>query len=264
MNITIDLNDQSLTQLGLAAKTAFFRAISNAEAHCPGIVAVSTDVDDHELNLVIDTQINENEIDEKITQIIQFFAKHPYDWAWIIGPLTKPTHLIDELHNHAFALTEEYPGMYFDLMTELPDCDITDFAIEEVSHADQLTEWIKPVAKAFEFDNPIDAEAYRVAHAKILHGAGTAFHHFIGFYQQQPVSAITLFIYQNTVVIRNLTTDPQFSKRGFGTALMTYAMNTAKKLGCQHCFLDASPDGVWVYRKMGFKIYGIYSSYSLN
>jgi ribosomal protein S18 acetylase RimI-like enzyme len=41
--------------------------------------------------------------------------------------------------------------------------------------------------------------------------------------------------------------------RGIGSALMTYSLNLAQQQGFQHAVLQATEDGIGIYKKMGFK-----------
>ena len=75
------------------------------------------------------------------------------------------------------------------------------------------------------------------------------------------MSAGTLFIHDDSVMIHNIATKPTYRKRGFGAAITLYAMQEAKRLGKKHCFLDSSPKGLGVYQGLGFKTYCHYQLY---
>ena len=64
-------------------------------------------------------------------------------------------------------------------------------------------------------------------------------------------------------MLHNLATKKEFLKKGFGTLLTRYMMLQAKKLGYQHCFLEASEGAFNLYKRIGFKIYSVNSSYQL-
>lgn len=48
--------------------------------------------------------------------------------------------------------------------------------------------------------------------------------------------------------------EPEERRRGVGTALTLKALEIAKQKGCEHVFLNSTPDGEPLYRKVGFEV----------
>jgi len=252
------LNNNTITARALKAEIAFWQAMAVEKLACDGITAIATNLKNSAgLNLVIDTQLPNIDLDITIKKVIDFYKSRELEWQWIIGPLTQPSNLADYLQKHGLIFSESFPGMYFNLSSTLPTHLIENFSIKE---ADDLSIWIKPVAEAFQATD--NGMAYQTLNSNIPHGAGAAFRHFVGYYLDEPVSAVTLFIHDDAVMIHNLATKKDFLKRGFGSAMTIHAMKIAKNLGKQHCFLDASNDGINLYQKIGFNTYCIYNVYS--
>lgn len=53
--------------------------------------------------------------------------------------------------------------------------------------------------------------------------------------------------------IFNVATVPSFRGRGFGTAVTARAVADALAMGATNCWLQSSPEGYPVYRKLGFE-----------
>ena len=45
----------------------------------------------------------------------------------------------------------------------------------------------------------------------------------------------------------------EFQGKGYASALMTYALSEANRLGASHAFLESSDSGLGVYQKFGFE-----------
>lgn len=79
---------------------------------------------------------------------------------------------------------------------------------------------------------------------------------------RQPGGVVELFSSgPATAGIYGLATLADFRGRGIGNALMSYALTLAKKLGYQQCILQASADGIGIYRKLGFEVATVYYEY---
>lgn len=70
----------------------------------------------------------------------------------------------------------------------------------------------------------------------------------------QAVSAVELCPSDEaTIGLYGFATLEAYRGRGIGTALMTYSLNLAKQLGYKNAILQATEDGIGIYKKMGFK-----------
>lgn len=58
---------------------------------------------------------------------------------------------------------------------------------------------------------------------------------------------------EQTIGLYGFATLEAYRGRGIGSALMSYSLNLAKELGFQFAVLQATEDGIGIYKKMGFK-----------
>lgn len=73
------------------------------------------------------------------------------------------------------------------------------------------------------------------------------------YHEGQPAGSVEIFpTDENTVGIYGLATLRQFRRLGIGSALMTMALNLAKELEYKHVILQATEDGIGIYKKLGF------------
>lgn len=249
----IEINNTVITQLGVEATICFYQAMAAHQLQCPGVKAVVADLIDPILNLVVNANLVENEIQEKIETVFDFYQRHQAEWFWQVGPLSTPSTLPQHLIQRGLSLLEDCPALYFNLTQDLPMLPTSDLVIREVAAEDELLEWVRPLREAFPSSDK--AEGFRKLNARLPHGPGTAFRHYVGYRQDHPVCAGTLFITENACMIHNIATRPNCRKRGYGSAMTLHAMQAAKDLHILHCYLDSSPIGMGVYKKIGFKVY---------
>lgn len=85
---------------------------------------------------------------------------------------------------------------------------------------------------------------------------------FVGYVDDTPTATAGLFL-TDVAGIYDISTIPEMQKRGYGTAMFMESLLQAKKAGYDTCVLQASPDGLGIYKKYGFKeecIFNIWSN----
>lgn len=79
---------------------------------------------------------------------------------------------------------------------------------------------------------------------------------FLGFHRGTAVSTGALFLDGRHAGIYDLATRQAYRRRGFGTALFRHLLRRAVESGCSRGILQASPDGLEIYRRAGFRPVG--------
>jgi predicted GNAT family acetyltransferase len=260
--ITIELNDQEITELGVKAIIDFYRTMAIDQLQLPGLNAFVTGVDSSSLNVVLDTRKNSETNAELVNSMADFFKSHQVPWGWFITA----TAVVNDIERRGFHLLYDAPGMYFDLSKALPVIGVDfDVDIEEVR--DDLHEWIEPLLEGFPNENGSnsdDDDIYRKLNANLLQKGEKKLRHFTAYFKGEAASSATLFLSNDSVMLHNLATKNKFRKKGIGTALTLYMMAEAKNAGYRHCFLDSSDEGFNLYSGLGFKVYCVTSVYGLN
>ncbi|MEG0280862.1 MAG: GNAT family N-acetyltransferase [Morganella sp. (in: enterobacteria)] len=82
---------------------------------------------------------------------------------------------------------------------------------------------------------------------------GTELHHFVLMYNNEPVSCMTLSILDNAARIDDLGTIPAFQGKGFASLLLVNALTMCRTRGVSDCYLEASSEGLGLYKKHGFR-----------
>lgn len=132
-----------------------------------------------------------------------------------------------------------------------------------------LMEWsVKPVASSSHSRYTIKATNEAVFHtiladtfhlsnevkeryAKILEGRGIE--NYLIYYDGQPVGTGTLILDKKTGGIFNISTLPDYQKKGCGRAMMEFLMNRAAHLSLETLVLFSSPVAEKLYTNLGFQ-----------
>lgn len=86
---------------------------------------------------------------------------------------------------------------------------------------------------------------------------------FVYYHHNEPVSTLELFPTDQSICgIYSFATLEAFRGLGIGSALFTFALNQAKTTGYQQLILQATEDGVGIYKKYGFKAITTYYEYA--
>jgi len=257
-HFSIEIQDPQLALKGLRAATRFFEVLASNSKTYKNVTAIVTGIDSPFLNIAYLDKIDTDEIHDICETVTEFFSHYQTLWTFVVTPLSQPVNLREYLQREKFGLLESVPCMYCDLSTvntALP----SEIVVEELISSDNLLEWIKPICEGF---GPGDdnGEEFRKLNAKISQQDGI-FKQFIAYSGNQVVSSGTLFMIEDMVMIHNIATKKDSLKKGYGTALTLKLMDVAKNLGYRDCFLESSESGYNLYRRCGFRVYGINDYY---
>ncbi|WP_413483299.1 GNAT family N-acetyltransferase [Morganella psychrotolerans] len=129
--------------------------------------------------------------------------------------------------------------------------------VREVNH--QLTLWATPLEAAFPTDDGADdmpdfsiISDYISYHQRAME-KGTELHHFVLMYHNEPVSCMTLSILNNAARIDDLGTIPALQGKGFASLLLNHTLTLCRTRGVSDCYLEASSEGLELYKKHGFR-----------
>jgi GNAT superfamily N-acetyltransferase len=79
-----------------------------------------------------------------------------------------------------------------------------------------------------------------------------AMRYYLGEYAGELVATGTLFVGSDTVGIYDIVTHPDYRHRGIGSAMFAHLLREAQAWPDRPAVLQASPDGIGIYRRAGF------------
>lgn len=228
-----DYFSQSLSQRYLNFDSA-------ATAYC-------SDSADHPLNTLVIRQ-TVSSLDHLLKKAGDFFAITNTPWCIVMRADLVDENSKDALKRCGFAPAEVSVAMVLPLR-DIEDIS-TDAAVVKNMDANLAT-WVAPL-RAFPSAHANVPLLYKESHELALK-RGKNLVHVSLFEKEAIVSSLTLSWNELWSRIDDLATDPDYQGKGFATTLMKYTLMLAAKKKAQFCFLEASPKGLSIYQKIGFK-----------
>jgi ribosomal protein S18 acetylase RimI-like enzyme len=124
----------------------------------------------------------------------------------------------------------------------------SDLEIRRVEDAADLTRFNDVCAQVFELDRSALAV---LDDPRMLDLPGFAFH--LGFLDGLAVGTVMTCCIDGVALVFNVATLPGHRRRGIGEAMTWTAVNHGVEAGCDRAFLQATPDGLPLYERMGFR-----------
>ncbi len=208
---------------------------------------------DTSLNSVVIARFAPGEADAQVEAVLAHFRAQSWPLTWHIGPSTEPPDLADALLAHGFTHYEDEPGMAVAIDTMRGDVaapaelEIAT-ARDECGLADWVSVWLFPVPEA---DRRAALDALR--HRGL--GDELPWRYYVGRIGGRPVACAQLFVGAGVAGVQYVVTLPELRRRGIGAAMTLHVLREARALGYRVGVLTSSPDGLGVYRRIGFRDY---------
>lgn len=135
--------------------------------------------------------------------------------------------------------------------------------ITQVKNTSKLKDYARVIASNWRPPDDNILEYYKLTAAQYLSNPEIM---LLLYYQEnKPVATVEMFPSDGkTMGIYGLATLEDSRGMGIGSALMTKALNEAKRLNYQQVVLQASEDGLGIYKKLGFRPYTKYYEFVLE
>lgn len=153
-------------------------------------------------------------------------------------------------------------GMELNLDTYKATEDERHRNIVEVTNEELLAQYAQVIADNW---NPSDMNVVQYYKRTAAHylDMGNQIKLLIYLDQGQPVSTLEVFSTdQTTVGLYGFATLEEYRGKGIGTTLMTYALNKAREEEVRRVVLQASEDGLNIYKRLGFEQLTTYYEYA--
>lgn len=205
-------------------------------------------------NGVLHTHLTPDNLPSEIERIRSHFEQRHLPFHWRIGPTSQPASLEDYLQAHGIAFDYEEPGMAVDLLALHEEIRVSsEIVIQPVTTREQLWQWaqvwgcgVTPEAVVRQFF---------LGHADVPFGPESPMQLYLGILHGEPVATAKLFFGGGVACIHNVVTLHHVRRRGIGAAMTLEAACIAWRLGYRVGVLSASPFGIGIYRRLGFREY---------
>lgn len=201
-------------------------------------------------------------LDERLKELENFFGGRPFTW-WL-GPDTEPGDLGAELERRGLCREETSVGMNLDLSLLPPHAPATalPLAVRPVRHPAELTDYATLLAANWDPPDRFVLRAYARARAALL-DPRCPLRFAVGYASGEAVCGVELRLGPGLLAgVYGLVTPARHRRKGFASRLLWAVLADAHSSGFAHATLQASEDGLNLYRRMGFQPYGDWVEYS--
>ena len=199
-------------------------------------------------------------IEDRIASLLSTFAPDALPMTWWVGPASEPADAGDRLRALGLHEEEDEFGMILDLERPLADAPLpTSAGLEPVTDRVGLDAWMEVMAAAFDW--PVDGGKRRVYESLFGRDIGPSApatrRHFLVRDGGRPAASSSVYLVGGHAFVTNIGAAPWARGRGLGTAATVATLRHAARLGHRAAVLIASVDGRGLYRRLGFREYGV-------
>ncbi|SEG63958.1 GNAT family N-acetyltransferase [Paenibacillus sp. UNC499MF] len=189
-----------------------------------------------------------------LEEAVHYFTDKKYPmalWSWE----DKDSVTFETLRQASLKEAETNIAMYANLDALDPGTNCpADFRIKEITSREEAEQFGAVLASLFgESEEGVSVRAFYRKIAALPLEEQSPMKLYIGSYQGQPVSTGTLMFTDDSVGIYDIATLADFRGQSFGSAMFRFLIGEARKGKPRLCVLQASPDGIGIYKRAGFE-----------
>ncbi|WP_141436328.1 GNAT family N-acetyltransferase [Bacillus cereus] len=195
---------------------------------------------------------------EKLYKEVEYYNQKKFPmsvWFWNNG---QEQIIKSELINLGLKEAEHNIAMVADLKTLHPTINMpVGFTIQKASSSGQIQRFGETLADLFDgSEEGINVQAFykQISTFDIWNSENMKL--YLGFYNDEVVSVGSSVSTKDSIGIYDIATKEEMRERGFSTTMFNFLLQEAKQLKDTHCVLQASPDGINIYKKSGFQAVG--------
>jgi hypothetical protein len=212
-------------------------------------------------NVIARARLTPHTARSRVAAAVAYFRIVSRPFSWWVGPADRPADLGQILLAVGLEVAESELAMAADLdaldeSAERPP----GLRIERARTPEQVGHYA--AINAANWDPP-DPAVLRFCQAAVpvLLAADSPLWLYVGYLGDQPVAASELTVGGAVVGLYGISTRAPYRRRGFGTAMTLRPLVDARAAGYRTAVLQAAPDGVGVYARLGFAPTGRYTEY---
>jgi len=186
--------------------------------------------------------------------VMQYYLQRKLPMAWWIGPSSeKNKDLEKNMQDAGFKKDELDVGMYCDLnKNDLKPYKMPDnLNIKECLNENDFSDFGKVLASIFE-PKCEHVESFYTKISAISIQDRVKLRLFVGYVDDEPVVTAAVF-FSDVAGIYDVSTRPDMQKKGYGSAMFYSALKFARDSGHKDIVLQASQDGLGIYKCFGFE-----------
>lgn len=258
-----DLSPDTVPQAldaNLIAYSSLFGTLPQAQLHDEdGVLWFETGLPTDQFNGVLRTRLEVEDLPAAIERVLAHFRQRHLPFHWHLGPSSRPAAFGNLLEAHGLSHVEDEPGMAVDLLElneELPLAST--LTIQPVTTRAMVDQW----TRVWGCGAPEEViQHWFSVYSNLPFGPDRSLRLYLGSLDGKPVATVALFLAAGVASINWVVTLHEFRRQGIGAAMTLMAAREARSAGYRVGVLTASPLGINIYRRIGFKEYCQVSTY---
>lgn len=215
------------------------------------------------------TEFSEADADKGIDQLIDFYKKRRVPLLWYTGVLCTPKDMRQRLekrgHPHDYDLT----AMAMNLDSLKGDFQKPHgLVVREVRNSADSEKWIRCLASAWESPKELvpwmmKNPCYNVS-LRTRSGVSLPRKLFLGVIDNEPVGTVLINWQGGLIGLQTVGTSKSARYKGIGSAVVGAALSDARAMGFKFMVVLSTVEGVKLYSRLGFKIFGKFPEHSMH
>ena len=227
----------------------------------PELVLADSGLPCDTFNFVCRARLDSAAVRQAALNAVSYFLRVQRPFSWWVGPADRPHELGSVLESIGLGRAETELAMALPLqalveaISPVPGLEVRRVhSAAELAGLAQITaaNWSPPDSHVLTF--------YRRTAAVLLHPAAPQWF-YVGYLDGEPVATAEATVQAGTVGLYNIATRAAFRGRGIGSMLTWQPLRDARAAGCDLAVLQAAPEGVGLYRRLGFAAFGEITEY---
>lgn len=195
---------------------------------------------------------------EKIYKVVSTYNQKKFPMSiWFWDDRHEQT-IKNELIKLGLKEAEQNIAMVADLKTIQPTIKMTEgFTIQRASSLGQIKKFGETLANLFgTSEEGIHVQTFYNETASFDLWNSENMKLYLGIFKDEVVSVGSLVCTKDSIGIYDIATKEEMRGQGFGSTMFNYLLQEAKELNVAQCVLQASSDGINIYKKAGFQSVG--------
>ncbi|WP_305927595.1 GNAT family N-acetyltransferase [Bacillus mycoides] len=209
-------------------------------------------------NIITLLNSNVTEGIEKLYKEVEYYNQKKFPMSvWFWDDKQEQT-IKSELIKLGLKEAEKNIAMVAELKTIHPRINMpVGFTIQKASSSGQIKKFGETLANLFgtsEEGKNVQAYYNQISSLNLWNSDNMKL--YLGLYKGEVVSVGSLVCTKDSVGIYDIATKEEMRGKSFGSTMFNFLLQEAKQLKNTYCVLQASPDGINIYKKSGFQVVG--------
>ena len=224
----------------------------------PKLTVVDAGLDTDTFNIVCAANLSQDEVGPAAQRVVTRFAGVGRPFSWWVCPGDRPLDLAGRLEALGLLRAESELAMSVTLPLETAERSalVPGLSVERARTVEDLAVFARINAENWEPPDASVEEFYRRSATELVAGE-SPFRFHVARLRGRPVAAVEVTLAGGVAGVYGLSTRSGDRRRGIGSAILRSALEAAEAEGMATAVLQAAPEGVGLYRRLGFVDFGV-------